>query len=127
MAEFALLARWNMPARLPLGSLAIVAQQAGLRELRVIHPHDFLPIVNTVTRVATICRGYMITRLERCVQQAIRHMTQLAKPWRTRKHSTFMATVTLEVAMRPQQFKPRFKVIEIALLRQGWRSLIGEN
>jgi hypothetical protein len=89
----------------------------------VVDPNNFLPVETVMTTVTAIGSGDMITRLERCVQQPIGRMAQLALSGSTGKTRSFVATLTLQVPVCAKQFKSRFKMIKVISLRHGGRNL----
>lgn len=119
VAGFALLAGDYMIDRFAGRGPAVVAEDAGLGHLRVIHTHYFLPVVGIVATLTGTRRGNMILRLEGGIEQAVGHVTQLAFPGCTREHPPLVTAVALQVLVGTAQFEPGGKMVKPGTLGPG--------
>lgn len=101
------------------GRVAVVAENAGLRHLAVIHANDFLPVKCVVATVTSVCAGNMILWFEGGIQQAIGYVAQLAFPRCAGKHSPLVAAVALQVLVSAAQFEAGCKMVEFGLFGLG--------
>ena len=119
MAGITLLAGDNVIGRFAGRRPAVMAENAGLGYLGVINAHNFLPVVGIVATLTGTRRGNMILRLEGGIEQAVGHVTQLAFPGCTGKHTPLVTAVALQVLVGAAQFESGGKMVKAGTLGPG--------